>query len=184
MGIPSAADIAALQADPPSVPMDLATLSQAVLQLQNTTNEIIARFNATNISYGCLVAPDVTHAYNLAVGAGEIVVAGVPYEFAAVVAQSPPACTTSAGQYRSILCEVDETDAAYFTTSATAASAAAALALLPAATAGRVTVATIAVPPSFTAATTSFTAAMITNSQRMNPITGLGAPATNLFTAS
>ena len=43
---PSTADIASLQYDPPSIPLDLYSIAQAVLQLQNTVNEVITRLNA------------------------------------------------------------------------------------------------------------------------------------------
>lgn len=44
-GNPSAQDVVALQYDPPSVPMDQASMAQAIIQLQNTVNELIVRHN-------------------------------------------------------------------------------------------------------------------------------------------
>jgi hypothetical protein len=44
--VPSAADLAAAQYDPPAVPLDDGSVWQAIVQLQNTVNELIKHFNA------------------------------------------------------------------------------------------------------------------------------------------
>jgi len=46
LGNPSAQDTVAFQYDPPAVPLDNGTIAQALLQLQNTLNELIKHFNA------------------------------------------------------------------------------------------------------------------------------------------
>lgn len=46
MGNMSTSDQAAVEYDPPAIPQDPAALAAAVLQLQNTVNELIARHNA------------------------------------------------------------------------------------------------------------------------------------------
>lgn len=43
---PSAQDLVAAQYDPPAVPLDDGSVWQAIVQLQNTVNDLITRFNA------------------------------------------------------------------------------------------------------------------------------------------
>jgi hypothetical protein len=197
-GIPSAADLARRAYDPPGNPLDYGSVARAITQLQNTQNELIARHNAqfaTALVSGGFVTLGATHAYNLDATAGEAVFAGVATPFAAFAAGTNIAVTTAANttaaQYRSGIVELQANGSATVTFSATAASAAAAAALAPAlATVGRVILAVLAIPVSFTGGTTSFTAAMITNTVpdegagSAGPVTGAGVPAVNLFTAT
>jgi hypothetical protein len=48
--IPSASDLAAAQYNPPSRTLDNGTVLQALAQLQNTVNELIARHNALAVA--------------------------------------------------------------------------------------------------------------------------------------
>ena len=51
-----------IEYSPPSQPMDQATLAQAILQLQNTVNEVISRLNQ--------LCTDTSHAGDQVTGAG------------------------------------------------------------------------------------------------------------------
>ena len=60
--IPDAADLAAFQYDPPAIPLDDGSVAQAILQLQNTVNEIIVRLNQ--------LCTDTSHSGDAVTGAG------------------------------------------------------------------------------------------------------------------
>ena len=60
--IPTAADVAGWQYDPPAPPLDQGSVAQTILQLQNTVNELITRHNA--------LCTDTAHAGDAVTGAG------------------------------------------------------------------------------------------------------------------
>jgi hypothetical protein len=106
------------------------------------------------------------HAYDLDIAAGVGSFSGTSVSWGALLTNPvTTAANTTGAQYRGGIIELESDGATVVTTfTATAASAAAAAALVPAlATSGRITLATLAIPVSFTGGTTSFTAAMITN---------------------
>lgn len=43
---PTAQDLVGAQYDPPAAPLDQGTIRQAIIQLQNTVNDLIANYNA------------------------------------------------------------------------------------------------------------------------------------------
>jgi hypothetical protein len=60
--IPTASDLVAWQYDPPAPPLDQGAVAQALLQLQNTVNELITRHNQ--------LCTDTAHAGDAVTGAG------------------------------------------------------------------------------------------------------------------
>lgn len=111
------------------------------------------------VSFGCVLAVGTTPA-QLAVSAGEFVLAQAIVAFAAVTAQVIPAgATTSAGQFLKVLVESDAAGTLTLTPGVIAASQAAAV--LPLGDPTKISLGWIEVPASFTAATTSLTSGML-----------------------
>jgi hypothetical protein len=119
--------------------------------------------NGQLVAYGCLLSADVTHNYNVAVSAGEFYIAQSDIQFAGAVAQGlPSGATTTSAQYLKVLVELDAAGNVYFIVGSPVTTQQSD-AVLPAGVATHISVGYLAIPPSFTVATTSVATAGILN---------------------
>jgi hypothetical protein len=111
----------------------------------------------------CLITADATHNYNIAVGAGTIVLGGVAYAVSALTAQTVAAgATTSTSQFLKVLLELDTSGALHQTVGAIVTTQQSD-AVLPKGNPAYISIGWLAIPASFTPGTTSIATAGIIN---------------------
>lgn len=119
--------------------------------------------NSQAVTFGCLLAADVTHNYNLAISAGNFFLAQAEVVFAGAVAQAlPGGATTTSAQFMKVLVELDAAGTVYFIVGAPVTTQQSD-AILPAGNAAHISVGYLALPVSFTPGTTSIATTGIIN---------------------
>lgn len=126
-------------------------LSEVAQSLQQQAGQTNTQF----VTFGCVVSPDVTHAYNFAVSAGEYCLGQALVEFAGAVAQAVPGgADPGAGQEVIVNIEGDSSGALHLTVGAIASGGSP---VAPALTPAYILLGQLVITGAFTPGTTALT---------------------------